>query len=158
MDESKVKETDFYIPLDKDWYWFVVRYINEVLKPGEKKMVWDKDEPGWFYWALVSSNNPLILFNIDLVSIPSMVEIRVSPYNLYTWGLNESIAGFRVLKYDAVSNIYTVEYAPGVLGFIGTPFRERNRAWLENPTNTDITFTLQAWLILFKNKGEEYGG
>jgi hypothetical protein len=146
------KETDFYTPLKVDWEWFVVRELDRTVAPKSMYLLWDKAGAGWIYWAFLNCDNPKLLLNIDVVSLPGAVEIKVSPEMLWKFGFTQSIGGFRVLA--AESGNWTVEYAPGVLGHFGTPFRDRNRCWLENPTDTPIKFNFQAWLILFKKPEE----
>jgi len=146
------REIDFYTPLKTDWEWFVVKDFDKVIQAKSKQDLWDKEGAGWVYWAFFNCDNSKLLINIDVVSHPGAVEIKVSPEMLFNWGFTQSVGGFRVLAYEPSTNTYTVEYAPGVLGHFGTPFRDRNRCWLENPTDSPIKYNFQAWLILFKKE------
>jgi hypothetical protein len=73
--------------------------------------------------------------------------MQVNAKMLYDWGFNASVGGFRVIRYDDTNKVYTVEFSPGMLSAFGTPFRERVRIWLTNPTQLPIKYTFQAWLI-----------
>jgi hypothetical protein len=85
--------------------------------------------------------------NLDLESEPGKLELQVNPKMLYDWGFNASVGGFRVIRYDDAAGVYTVEFAPGTLSAFGTPYRDKIRCWLTNPTQLPIKYTFQAWLI-----------
>jgi hypothetical protein len=135
-------------PLQKYWRWEVIKKTDEKLKPRQRYTIFDREVGGWLYWVHAKADDPDILLQLDLASLPYTAEIEVTFRMLYEMGATNSVGGFRLLRYDDVNKVYCAEFAPGLLGFLGAPFRDRIRATVINPTDHEITYSILAWVIL----------
>jgi len=140
-------QPDFITPQRRDWCWRVIRLPDKTLAPLSEETLYYEERAGWLYWAFLSCDNPYLTVNLDLESEPGKLELQVNPKMLYDWGFSASVGGFRVIRYDDSAKVYTVEFAPGTLSAFGTPYRDKIRCWLTNPTTSAIKYTFQAWLI-----------
>jgi len=151
MSMQREDPPDFLLmPILPIWRWKVVKYPDFVIKPGEEFVLWDEKRAGWLYWCFITCNSPDLIISMDLEVTPEILDIRLTPKQLYEWGFTQGDGDFKVLRYDDAAKVYTVRFSPGTFNALGTPFRERCKAWLTNPTTSDITFTVQAWLILLR--------
>jgi hypothetical protein len=137
-------------PLQKYWRWEVIKKTDEKLKPGQRYTIFDRKVSGWLYWVHAKADDPDILLQLDLASLPYTAEIEVTFRMLYEMGATNSVGGFRLLRYDDVNKVYSAEFAPGLLGFLGAPFRDRIRATIINPTDREITYSILAWVIMIE--------
>lgn len=141
------------LPILDIWDW--ARFIIDkptTIKPKETINVYDKVGAGWIFYACVAVDNPDIQVLVDVQAGDGKIELRISPKMLKELGMAQRGGGFAVTNYDPNANIYVMEYAPGT-GFLGVPFRGRNRLDIYNPTNVDATVEVAyAWLIMFKEK------
>ena len=150
---KQLRLASFNFPRTK-WRYLPIVLKNQRLQPGERLPIQETEEPGWCFYALLTSNNPYLEVWIDVYADRSL-EIRQSFYSLNLLGSTQSIGGFRILKYDDTNKIYTMEFAPGMTGGFGIPFRERNVIYVNNPKvtplgpNTEANYSFYAWLILF---------
>jgi len=142
--------TDRTFPVQKYWRWSVVRYRNRTLNPWTSLVLWDHEAAGWLYYVHAIADNPDITLRLDLASLPDTMEIEVSFRDLYEMGFTNSIHGFRVLRYDDTSRVYSAEFAPGISGYLGAPFRDRIKAIVVNPTDKPVTFSINAWMIMLE--------
>jgi hypothetical protein len=134
-------------PLQKYWRWEVIKK-TEKLNPKQKSKVLDRDVSGWLYWVHVRADNPDVLLQLDLASLPYVAEIDVTFRMLYEMGATNSVGGFRLLRYDDVNKVYSAEFAPGILGLLGAPFRDKIRVTVTNPTDHEVTYSISALVIL----------
>jgi hypothetical protein len=138
-------------PLQEYWRWAVIRRVNVKLKPGERHILWDYESAGWLYWVYAKANDPDIYLRIDLKSLPSTIEAEMTFRELYDLGFANS-PSIRLLRYDDVNKVYCAELAPGIIGFLGAPFRDRISAIVFNPTDHEIEYSISAWIILLKSE------
>jgi hypothetical protein len=135
------------LPLSTRWSWAPKVFVNQIVPPQTSKyMLYEENGAGWIYWAMLTANNPNLRFVLN-VKADETIEINISLAELYAMG-GTQLRGFKVVRYDTTNNVYTVEYPPGLLGFPGTPFRDKNLFYLINPTDSPITFSFWGWLIL----------
>jgi len=134
---------------EKDWEWYPVVFEDEPVAPGEIKTVWDFERAGFIYYVFAKTDNPDLALAIDLVSKPGKIEAVLTARELWTEGFSNSI-NFRVLRWDDKNNIYAFEWYPGIMGFPGCPFKDKNIAKVINPTAVSSKFTLSAWIILLR--------
>lgn len=133
-------------PISDRWSWSPKIFIRQVVPPMTPKYIlYDEAGAGWIYYAILTASNKDLRWVVNWKS-DETIEMNLSFKELYEVGASDS-RGMRILKYDEVANIYTAEYAPGILAFPGTPFRERNIFYLINPTTNPVMFSLWAWLI-----------
>ncbi|MEM3725135.1 MAG: hypothetical protein QW209_06440 [Nitrososphaerota archaeon] len=137
-------------PISDKWSWVPKIFTNQVIPSNTPKyLLYDEAGAGWIYYIRLISNNAKIRWVLNVMS-DETIEMNLSIEELYLQQGLEDSEGLRILKYDDVNKIYVMEYAPGVLGFPGTPFRDKNTLYLVNPTPDPITFTVYAWLIRVK--------
>ncbi len=136
-----------YFPNDKKWKWIPIALPSIAVQPRTEYEFWDKSANGWLYYVFIQSDNPDILYGLD-IHADGIIEMRLSPRMLYNWGqIGSSGYAMHVTKYDDTNNIYVVEMAPGFQNGLGIPFRGRNRTFAYNPTSETVTLTLYAWII-----------
>lgn len=144
---TKSPQVDFFFPNNKEWRWVPVIQPTVTVKPKSQYVFWDRMANGWLYYMLAVSDDPDILYGLDLHA-DGIIEIRLSPRMLYNWGLvGGSGYAMHVTRYDDTNKIYAVEMAPGFQNGLGNPFRGRNRTLAQNPTDHDVTVALYAWII-----------
>lgn len=136
-------------PKETYWSWLPVVKEKELIKPGGVLDLFSEEKDGWLYYVRLVSTNPDIEVNIDVFA-DRMIEISETIRSLKEAGYAASQLGFRILTYDDFNSIYSVEYAPGMGGFPGVPFRGKNRAYLVNKGNVDAYVWFTGWLIEVK--------
>jgi len=130
------------------WLWRPI-YEKGVIGAGQTKEIYDRRESGWINHVTMVCTNPDLKLCIDLEA-DGKIEIRISPRTLKYLGAVQRCAGvFNLLVYDDSTPLYIGEYAP-VSGGLGIPFRGRNRAWIENPSNVPVSFEVSVWLAIVK--------
>lgn len=129
------------------WHWSPKIFINQIVPPYTKEYtLYEAVGRGWFYYARMITDNPDIRWVIN-IKADETIEVNVSIREIYEQQGLEYSEGFRILKYDDVNRIYCIEYTPGLSGFPGTPFRDKNKLYLINPTGYSTRFTAYVWLI-----------
>lgn len=137
-------------PALSTWEWRPITKKDEVVKAGDSIEIYDEFAAGWLYYAFIKMDNPDLEVAVDLQA-DRTVEVRASPRRLQEAGaVGRGGIGFTLMRYDDANKVYAMEYAPST-GFLGTPFRGRNRGVVKNPTGEDATIVEGAiWLIILK--------
>jgi len=131
-----IRPPTYLFPATLVWEFYPIIKKDEVIPAKEKLVIYDEIVSGWLFYAFGECNNPDLTFCIDIYG-EGTVEVRFSPKMLYEWGHTQpNIKGFWVSRYDDAAKVYVINYSPQGLG---VPFRGRNKFWLENPTDRDIT-------------------
>lgn len=129
------KETTMRFPEAKYWSWKPVRK-EEPIPLGGSLDVYSGIGSGWFYIAVLISNNPFVKICIDAYA-DGVIEVRDTIYELELRGAAATNL-LKVVMYDDFNLLYSVEFTPGILGFMGMPYREKNKFWLENPASVTL--------------------
>jgi len=147
--QAELSSNIISFPKSKEWTWSYRVLVSQVIPPYTPRyIVYEEEGAGWIYFVLLFSTSKDLRFVVDIMA-DEIIEIDLSIAELWELGGAE-LRGFRIVRFDDTASKYVVEYAPGLLGFPGTPFRDRNRFYLVNPTSSPIIVSLWAWLIKLK--------
>lgn len=131
-------------PSRPDWVFRVYSFDDRKLKG--PNTIYTEQGSGWLWYLWIKSSDPALKWAVTFkakVDFTTETDFNTENDN----GGQNSLTGYRIIKFDAANSIYVMEYGPGFHG-LGVPFRGLNQLDLKNPQNTDITVSLQAILIL----------
>jgi len=141
-----IRPPQWLFPATIEWRWHPIIYKDFIVPAKGKRLLYDEIASGWLHFVLCDCDNSDLVFCCDVYG-EGIVEIRVSAKDIYEYGLiRPSDKTIWLARYDDAAKKYVLLFTPSGLGI---PFRGRNRAWFENPTDTDIKVRyFTTWLII----------
>jgi len=131
------------------WEFIVIKRYNEIVPPYGDLILYHDIHPGWFLYAYCDADSPDLRLRMEFTAVPTPLEVDTSYRELYEAGYLRPMDKFLWLpRYDDTAKKYVAAWTPSGLGL---PFRDEIRAWLHNPTGTDIKVRLAVTLIIKLN-------
>jgi hypothetical protein len=136
-------------PSEEYWSWKPIVKEKEKIEPGGVINIYKETINGWLYYARLLSTSPDVKINVDWKA-DGVIEIAETIRHLKDAGYSASQLGFRILTYDDFESIYSLEFAPGIGGFPGVPFRGASSLYLVNTGSVDAYIWFTGWIIEVK--------